>query len=184
MSNTLSRILSIQSAAGGMTAEQVSIDMATSTKAAESKREPVEEGCPAWPRAEIIAALEQGASSKALLLSLQAIAALTGDRAFGAEAQRLASPAQPAEAWKRAWKTWSRYEEQIRAAGRNGDLDTAHQLFDTAGREVCEIFSGIVPGDIMSEQLALAVYEGLSRAWDEGSAEASSQKAANAPESA
>lgn len=183
MSTNLSRFLSIQSAAGGAITEQVSIDMATPTKPTEIKREPVEKSCPAWPRAEIIAALEQGASSKALLLSLQAIVSLTGDRAFGAEAQRLASPAQPAEAWKRAWKTWSRYEDQIRAAGRNDDLDTAHQLFDTAGREVCEIFSGIIPGDIMSEQLALAVYEGLSRAWDEGTAESCHQKPVNAPQS-
>ena len=129
---------------------------------------PVEEKLPAWPRAEILAALEKGSTAYALTLSLQALAALAKDQAFGSEAAKLVKPTDPGEAWKRAYKTYARYAQPIREAGQKQDTDAACDLFTAASQEVSEIFSGILSGDPMCEQLSLAVYEALSRVYDAG----------------
>lgn len=129
---------------------------------------PVEEKLPAWPRAEILAALEKGSSSYALALSLQALGTLAKDQAFADAAAKLTKPTDPGEAWKRAYKTYARYAQPIREAGQKQDADAACDLFTAASQEVSEIFSGILSGDPMCEQLSLAVYEALSRIYDAG----------------
>lgn len=179
MRDLSARFKAIQAAAGGDPSEQISMDSLTSNAPA-AATDPVEQGKviafpsapPVWPRADIIAALEKGASSYALTLCLQAIAVLAGDPSFAAEAVPLAKPAQTGEEWKRAYKTYARYAPQIIDAGRRNDLDAACDLFGRAAQEVSEIYSGINAGDPMAEQLSLAVYEALSRLYDAGKADA------------
>lgn len=173
MRDLSARFKAIQAAAGGNPTEQISMDTLTNS-APSAAPAPVEQGKviafpsapPVWPRADILVALEKGASSYALTLCLQAIADLAGDPSFAAEAVPLAKPAQTGEEWKRAYKTYSRYAPQIIDAGRRNDLDAACDLFGRAAQEVSEIYSCINPGDPMAEQLSLAVYEALSRLYD------------------
>ncbi|MGN1307368.1 MAG: hypothetical protein ACI4V3_06845 [Faecousia sp.] len=180
MRDLSARFKAIQAAAGGHPTEQISMDtMIGSTPTVVP--EPVERkgfdwpsdvATPVWPRADILAALEKGASSYALTLCLQAIADLAGDPSFAAEALPLAKPAQTGEEWKRAYKTYVRYAPQIIDAGRRNDLDAACDLFSRAAQEVSEIYSDINPGDPMAEQLSIAVYEALSRLYNAGEADA------------
>lgn len=174
MRDLSARFKAIQAAAGGDPSEQTALDLDTAG-APEVSSEPVEtppalpqqRAVPvSWARAEILAALERGAVSQALPLALQALADVTGDRAFAAEALPLVKPANTGEEWKRAFKTYSRYAPQVIDASSRGDTDTACDLFGGAAREAGEIFSGIIPGDPMAEELALAVYDALSRLYD------------------
>lgn len=167
MRDFTSRLKTIQAAAGGNPAEQTSLIPDASSSPAVAP-EPVGQKAQSWPRSEIIAALEKGATSYALTLSLQALSLLANDPSFDAEAGRLVKPAQTGEEWKRAFKTYSRYAEQIAEAGRKQDADAACELFSRAAQEVGDIYSSIAPGDPMAEQLALAVYEALSRLFDAG----------------
>lgn len=173
MRDLSARIKAIQAAAGGNPVEQISMDMLTSSNSA-ADHDPVEQrgvDLPPnvkqidWPRADIIAALEQGASSRALILCLQAVSALSGDPSFAVEAIPLAKPVQTGEAWKRAYRTYSRYAQKIIDAGRRNDLDAACDLFSDAAQEVGGICSEN-PGDPIAEQLAIAVYEALSQLYD------------------
>lgn len=172
MRDLSARFKAIQAAAGGDPSEQISMDVLTSS-APSATPAPVEgkvisfpSAPTVWPRADILAALEKGASSYALTLCLQAIADLTGDQSFAAEAVPLAKPTKTGEEWKRAYKTYARYAPQIIDAGHRNDLDAACDLFERAAQEVSEIYSGINAGDPMAEQLSLAVYEALSRLYD------------------
>ena len=174
MRDLSARFKAIQAAAGGDPSEQISMDTLSSS-APSTAPAPVEgkvisfpSAPPVWPRADILAALEKGASSYALTLCLQAIADLTGDQSFAAEAVPLAKPTKTGEAWKRAYKTYARYAQPIREAGQKQDADAACDLFTAASQEASEIFSGILSGDPMCEQLSLAVYEALSRIYDAG----------------
>lgn len=164
-------IKAIQAAAGGKPVEQITMDMLTSSNSA-ADHDPVEQrGVDPppnvnridWPRADIIAALEKGASSRALLLCLQAISDLSGDPSFAAEAIPLTKAAQTGEAWKRAYRTYSRYAPMIIDAGRRNDMDAACDLFSDAAQDVSGICS---EGDPISEHLAIAVYEALSQLFD------------------
>ena len=160
MRSSLTLLKSIQADTGEAAAKPSSTPAVTPN--------PVEEKLPAWPRAEILAALEKGSSSYALALSLQALGTLAKDQAFADAAAKLTKPTDPGEAWKRAYKTYARYAQPIREAGQKQDADAACDLFSRAAEEVGEIFSGITPGDPMCEQLSLAVYEALSRIYDAG----------------
>lgn len=172
MRDLSARFKAIQAAAGGDPSEQISMDELTSS-APSATPAPVEgkvisfpSAPTVWPRADILAALEKGASSYALTLCLQAIADLTGDQSFADEAVPLAKPTKTGEEWKRAYKTYVRYAPQVIDAGHRNDLDAACDLFGRAAQEVSEIYSGINAGDPMAEQLSLAVYEALSRLYD------------------
>ena len=167
MRSSLTLLKSIQSDTGEAAAVQTSMEIKPSSTPAVTPN-PVEEKPPAWPRAEILAALEKGSSSYALALSLQALGTLAKDQAFADEAAKLTKPTDPGEAWKRAYKTYARYAQPIREAGQKQDVDAACDLFTAASQEVSEIFSGILSGDPMCEQLSLAVYEALSRIYDAG----------------
>ena len=158
MRSTLTLLKSIQADTGEAAANPSSTPAVTPN--------PVEEKLPAWPRAEILAALEKGSSSYALALSLQALGTLAKDQAFADEAAKLNKPTDPGEAWKRAYKTYARFAMPIREAGQKQDVDAACDLFTAASQEVSEIFSGILSGDPMCEQLSLAVYEALSLCYD------------------
>lgn len=170
MRNLSVRLKTIQAAAGAQPTEQTALDLAPAVV-----HDPVEpKGAdwpldiqPVWPRSEIIAALQKGATSHAITLSLQALADLTHDPIFAAEAVPLAKPTKTGEEWKRAYKTYARYAPKLIDAGQRNDNDAACNLFSCASQEVGEIYSVINPGDPMTEQLALAVYEALSRCYDE-----------------
>lgn len=173
MRDLTARLKTIQAAAGSRHSEQISMDAMPAAPAVAP--DPVEEkgfdwppdiDDPVWPREEILAALEQGATSRALTLALQALADLASDPSFADVAIPLTKAADPGEAWKRAYKTYTRYAPQIIAAGHRNDLDAACDLFGRAAQEVSEIYSGIDTGDPMAEQLSLAVYEALSRLYD------------------
>ena len=155
MRSSLTLLKSIQADTGEAAAVQTSMEIKPSSTPAVTPN-PVEEKPPAWPRAEILAALEKGSSSYAL------------DQAFADAAAKLTKPTDPGEAWKRAYKTYARYVQPIREAGQKQDVDAACDLFTAASQEVSEIFSGILSGDPMCEQLSLAVYEALSRIYDAG----------------
>ena len=165
MRSSLTLLKSIQAAAGGNPVEQITMDMLTSSTPAVTPN-PVEEKLPAWPRAEILAALEKGSSSHALALSLQALGTLAKDQAFADAAAKLTKPTDPGEAWKRAYKTYTRYAQPIREAGQKQDTDAACDLFSDAAQEVCGIYSEINSGDPIAEHLAIAVYEALSQLFD------------------
>lgn len=174
MRDLSARFKNIQAAAGARPTEQTALDLAASSTPA-GVSDPVEKrgfDWPPdvkpidWPRAEIIAALEKGAASYALTLALQALADLAADPGFATEAVPLAKPTKTGEEWKRAYKTYTRYAPQIIDAGRRNDNDAACDLFGGAAQEVGEIYSSVNPGDPMAEQLALAVYEALSRLYD------------------
>lgn len=172
MRDLSARFKGIQAAAGGDPSEQISMDALTSS-APSSAHDPVEQGKviafpsapPVWPRADILAALEKGASSYALTLCLQAIADLAGDPSFAAEAVPLAKLAQTGEEWKRAFRTYSRYAPLLIEAGSRDDYEAACEIASGAAQEVNEIYT-LIPGDPMSEQLALGVYEALSRVYE------------------
>lgn len=126
-----------------------------------------------WKRAEILDALKKGATSKALLFSLQAITLLSGDRAFGAEAEALAKPADAGEIWKRAFKTYSRFKSQVEECGRQQDNERACELFGEAVHELAELF--VCPGvgsDPMGDELGSAVYSALSKVYEAAEHEA------------
>lgn len=174
MKDLTDRLKAIQAAAGGDPSEQAALDLDIAG-APEASSEPVEpppalpqrRAVPVlWARAEILAALERGAVSQALPLALQALADVTGDRAFAAEALPLVKPANTGEEWKRAFKTYSRYAPQVIDASSRNDTDAACDLFGGAAQEAGEIYSGIVAGDPMAEELALAVYDALARLYD------------------
>ena len=167
MRSSLTLLKSIQADTGEAAAVQTSMGIKPSSTPAVTPN-PAEEKSPAWPRAEILAALEKGSSSYALALSLQALGTLANDQAFADAAAKLTKPTDPGEAWKRAYKTYARYVQPIREAGQKQDVDAACDLFTAASQEVSEIFSGILSGDPMCEQLSLAVYEALSRIYDAG----------------
>ena len=167
MRSSLTLLKNIQAAAGGDPSEQLRMDDKPSSAPAVAPN-PVEEKLPAWPRAEILAALEKGSTAYALTLSLQALGSLAKDQAFATEAAKLVKPTDPGEAWKRAYKTYARYAKPIKEAGQKQDADAACDLFSRAAEEVGEIFSGIAPGDPMCEQLSLAVYEALGRIYEAG----------------
>lgn len=158
MSDLSSRFKAIKAAAGADPTEHK--DAPTVTP------DPVGQKLHDWPRAEILAALEKGASSYALTLALQALADLAADPGFATEAVPLAKPTKTGEEWKRAYKTYARYAPQIIDAGRRNDNDAACDLFGGAAQEVGEIYSSVNPGDPMAETLAVAVYEALSRCYD------------------
>ena len=160
MRSSLTLLKSIQADTGEAAAKPSSTPAVTPN--------PVEEKLSAWPRAEILAALEKGSSSYALALSLQALGTLAKDQVFADAAAKLTKPTDPGEAWKRAYKTYARYAQPIGEAGQKQDADAACDLFTAASQEVSEIFSGILSGDPMCEQLSLAVYEALSRIYDAG----------------
>lgn len=172
MRDLSARFKGIQAAAGGNPSEQISMDALTSS-APSAAHDPVEQGKviafpsapPVWPRADILAALEKGASSYALTLCLQAIADLASDPSFAAEAVPLAKPAQTGEEWKRAFRTYSRYAPLLIEAGSRDDYEAACEIASGAAQEVNEIYT-LIPGDPMSEQLALGVYEALSRVYE------------------
>lgn len=175
MRDLSARLKTIQAAAGAQPTEQTALDLTAPAPAvAPDPVEPKGFDWPAdvapvsWPRSEIIAALQKGAASYALTLSLQALADLAHDPGFAAEAVPLAKPTKTGEEWKRAYKTYARYAQPIREAGQKQDVDAACDLFTAASQEVSEIFSGILSGDPMCEQLSLAVYEALSRIYDAG----------------
>lgn len=165
MRSSLTLLKSIQADTGEAAAVQTSMGIKPSSTPAVTPN-PVEEKFPAWPRAEILAALEKGSSSYALALSLQALGTLAKDQAFTDEAAKLTKPTDPGEAWKRAYKTYARYVQPIREAGQKQDVDAACELFGGAAQEVGEIYSSVNPGDPMAETLAVAVYEALSRCYD------------------
>ena len=158
MSDLSSRFKAIKAAAGADPTEHK--DAPTVTP------DPVGQKPHDWPRAEILAALEKGASSYALTLALQALADLAADPGFATEAVPLAKPTKTGEEWRRAYKTYARYAPQIIDAGRRNDNDAACDLFGGAAQEVGEIYSSVNPGDPMAETLAVAVYEALSRCYD------------------
>lgn len=173
MRDLSARLKTIQAAAGAQPTEQTALDLTAPAPAvAPDPVEPKGFDWPpnvapvSWPRSEIIAALQKGAASYALTLSLQALADLTHDPGFAAEAVPLAKPTKTGEEWKRAYKTYARYAPQLNDAGRRNDNDAACDLFTGASQEVSEIYSATNPGDPMAEQLALAVYEALSRCYD------------------
>lgn len=158
MSDLSSRFKAIKAAAGADPTEHKDAPAVTP--------DPVGQKLHDWPRAEILAALEKGASSYALTLALQALADLAADPGFATEAVPLAKPTKTGEEWKRAYKTYTRYAPQIIDAGRRNDNDAACDLFGGAAQEVGEIYSSVNPGDPMAETLAVAVYEALSRCYD------------------
>lgn len=164
MRSSLTLLKSIQAAAGGNPVEQITMDMLASSTPAVTPN-PVEEKLPAWPRAEILAALEKGSSSYALALSLQALGTLAKDQAFADAAAKLIKPTDPGEEWKRAFRTYSRYAPLLTEAGSRDDYEAACEIVSGAAQEVSEIYS-LIPGDPMSEQLALGVYEALSRVYE------------------
>lgn len=167
------RLKTIQAAAGAQPTEQTALDLTATAPAVAP--DPVEPKGVDWPldiqsvlpRSEIITALQKGATSYALALSLQALADLIHDPGFAAEAVPLAKPTKTGEEWKRAYKTYERYAPKLIDAGQRNDNDAACNLFACAFQEVSEIYCVINPGDPMTEQLALAVYEALSRCYDE-----------------
>lgn len=172
MRDLSARFKAIQAAAGGDPSEQISMDTMTGSAPATAPA-PVEQGKvisfpsapPVWPRADILAALEKGASSYALTLALQALSDLTQDPAFAEAALSLAQPAKTGEEWKRAFRTYSRYAPLLTEAGSRDDYEAACEIVSGAAQEVSEIYS-LIPGDPMSEQLALGVYEALSRVYE------------------
>lgn len=173
MRDLSARLKTIQAAAGAQPTEQTTLDLnAPAPVVAPDPVEPKGFDWPPdiapvrWPRTEIIAALQKGATSYALTLSLQALADLTHDPGFASEAVPLAKQAKTGEEWRRAYKTYTRYAPLLTDAGRRDDNDAACDLSDAALKEVSEIYSIINPGDPMAEQLALAVYEALSRCYD------------------
>lgn len=164
----MDKLYSIQAAASGNPVQE-RVSAPPPPSAAVSKQTgPVD-----WKRGEILAALECGATSKALLLSLQAITDLTGDQAFGEEATALTKPATASEAWKRAYKTYSRFEKKIREAGRKQDFEEACSLFEEASHEVVEIFLTVGSGDDpMADELGSAVYNALGQVYERAGKEA------------
>lgn len=173
MRDLSARLKTIQAAAGAQPTEQTALNLtAHAPTVAPDPVEPKGFDWPpdiapvSWPRAEIIAALQKGATSYALTLSLQALADLTHDPGFASEAVPLAKPSATGEEWKRAYKTYARYAPQLIDVGRRNDNDAACDLFAGASHEVSEIYSATNPGDPMAEQLALAVYEALSRCYN------------------
>lgn len=173
MKDLSSRLRGIQAAAGGFPAEQTALALdASSTSAgapASAPKEPTNEQpttaptpSQAWARAEILDALQKGATSRALVLSLQAISTLAADPAFAAAALPLTRPTSTGEEWKRAYKTYSRYAARLADAGHRQDNDAACELLSAAAQEVSEIYSASSPGDPIAEQLALCVYEALA----------------------
>lgn len=173
MRDLSARFKGIQEAAGGNTAEPATLNQAASRTPA-TVHLPVEQmgfdwppevSAPVWPRDEILADLQKGSTAHALTLALQALADLTQDPAFAESALPLAQPAKTGEEWKRAFRTYSRYAPLLTEAGSRDDYEAACEIVSGAAQEVNEIYT-LIPGDPMSEQLALGVYEALSRVYE------------------
>ena len=167
----MDKLFAIQDAANGCATKREGVEEAQTPPPLFSRVHmdtPVE-----WKRAEILDALKKGATSKALLFSLQAITLITGDRAFGAEAEALAKPADAGEIWKRAFKTYSRFKSQVEECGRQQDNERARELFGEATHELAELF--VCPGvgsDPMGDELGGAVYSALGKVYEAAEREA------------
>lgn len=171
MRDLSARFKGIQAAAGSIQTEQTALVMPASSSSAPDPVEkkgfewPPEVAPPVWPRDEILADLQKGSTAHALTLALQALADLTQDPAFAESALPLAQPAKTGEEWKRAFRTYSRYAPLLTEAGSRDDYEAACEIVSGAAQEVNEIYT-LIPGDPMSEQLALGVYEALSRVYE------------------
>lgn len=172
MRDLSARFKGIQAAAGNIQTEQTALVMPASSCSAPDPVEkkgfewPPEVAPPVWPRDEILVELQKGATSRALTLALQALADLAQDPAFAEAALPLAQAAKTTgEEWKRAFKTYSRYAPLLIEAGSRDDYEAACEIASGAAQEVSEIYT-LIPDDPMAEQLALGVYEALSRVYE------------------
>lgn len=104
---------------------------------------------------EILQALEAGASTQALTLSLQLLG--KENPSFLSRAMKLLRPATPDEAWRMAYRTYTRHRKRILAAASLPPED-AIPLFQAAAQDCSAIYN---IGGSMARKLALAVCEAL-----------------------
>lgn len=171
--NIMDRLYAIKVAAESSAANQAEsgasqTSIPSSALAAPTEAKPVE-----WNRADTIAALEQGDTSKALLLSLQAIAQITGDQELGDLAQQLVRPSDAGEIWKRACEMYLRFKDKAEECGRRRDRAAATDLFEGASYALTDLF--VCPGigcDPIGDELGAAVYSALGRVYEEAERDA------------
>lgn len=109
---------------------------------------------------EILMALEMGATTKALSLALSALG--RDDSVFMGKAAQHMRPASTDEAWRMAYRTYSRYRERIPSVV-SGMAEDAVELFAAASQECSEIYN---IGGNMAHELACAVCEALSKEYN------------------
>ncbi len=110
----------------------------------------------------ILSALEAGSLTGALALCLVELG--REDPHFTQEATALLRPAAPDEAWRMAYRTYTRHRERILAAACAPPEDTI-PLFQAAAQDSSAIYN---IGGSMARKLAVAVCEALEEEYTAG----------------